>query len=156
MARKRTSTEEKLRGLLRWMEPEEFLGLCLRNADLRELIDQDGDAGQIEDLLNEIFDEQYLVQILERFDEAKQRIAKFLRLYGDDLIEDRGDVPRKLKWRPGDLKRKYRWLCKDCGERCGIHYFPIDYCRTCGEQNIVRQVTKSVMGYTYARKRVIN
>lgn len=152
---KATRTQD-LEGLLRWMEPTEFLSTCLSREEVRDhILDKDGDAELLSEVLTTVFEEEYLPEMLDRFEESNQRLAEWLLEHGRAEITERGHPLKKLKWKEGNPKLKYRWLCKDCGTSKGIHYYPIQYCRTCNGQNLVRQVTKDSLGYTYRQERVI-
>lgn len=153
-----TEMTPQLEGLLRWMEPGEFLNLCLSNTDVQWQLDQQGtlheDTALMSDALGTLFDEEYLVQIIERFEESKDRLVEWLLENGRKKTEERGGHPKKrLKWPPGEPGLNYQWLCKNCGPSY-IHFYPIQACCNCGGQKLVRQVTKDAMGWRYDRDRI--
>lgn len=132
---------------------EALIQICDADEELQGVLAScNGPEPALFELLDRIFEDQFLVFILDEFERAKPYLAQCL------INEHRKQLPRKmlkvLKWKPGDPGKKYRWMCKakTCGERCGIHYYPIQKCCSCGGQNLVRQVTTSRLGYVYCEK----
>ncbi len=148
-----------------WMDPHLFVQMCYADERVREMLarafEQNADPGEVlTDLLNEIFEEKYLVHVLDEFETAKAYIAEWMirnhcyRMTDPNRVAKKKPRRKKIKWKEGDPGKRYRWLCKACGTRCGVHYFPIQYCRTCGKQDIVRQVTRDSCGYQYRPDRL--
>lgn len=103
--------------------------------------------------MDEIFEEEFLVFLLDEFDQARPYLAK--HLLSTQRPSRKKTRIKELKWPPGDPTKKYFWLCKTCGENKGIHYYPIQKCCTCGKRSqLVRKMTKSPMGYVYRADRI--
>jgi rubrerythrin len=149
-----------MEGLLRWMSPGEFQTRCFQNGEIRDILQEamEGniDTAALVDALTTVFEEEYLVEVIERAEETRQQLAEFIVDNAQMISQIEGVALKRLKWKPGSPNKKYRWLCKDCGTNRGLHYFPIEFCRSCGGQHIVRQITQDRMGYKYRKDRAIN
>lgn len=130
--------------------------LCRKDEELQRLLKASPRTEPSDDVLtrmDEIFEEEFLVFLLDEFERAKPYLAR-------NLLNTRRASPKKarvkvLKWPPGDPTKRYFWLCKACGEHKGIHYYPVQKCCTCGKRSqLVRKVTKSPMGYKYRADRI--
>lgn len=130
-------------------DPEEFLRLCRNSAGVPAAIEAD-DAEALLEAVNDVYEEAFLVALLEAWDSKKKRVAAWVKYR---LAQGPKDG-KKLRFPRPDPRKLYFWKCKDCGDRCGIHYYPVDWCRNCQGQNIVRQTTNSPMGYP--GKRLLN
>ena len=139
-----------------WLHLSTFLDLCRDDEQVQaELANEKVSRSRMNKLLDAIFEDQYLVWLLEQWTpEIREELGKQLVLTSrrnaaePPVARPKSKTPRRRKKCDIDPAKKYRWICRDCGERSGVHYYPVTVCRSCGATILVeREETLNLLGY---------
>lgn len=126
-----------------WMDPHLFLGQCLADPAVQKILQTTNpNASLLAKAMNRVFDSVYLPAVLRSYDALSPALAQWLAEH-KSLVKTAGTAPKVNRKK----KVGYCWVCRACGERCGVHFFPVTTCRHCGGGDILQQESRSPLAY---------
>lgn len=144
-----------------WLHLQTFLELCRNDERVQtELAHEKVSRARMNKLLDEIFENEYLVWLLEQWaPEIREELGKHLVMASRKKPQAEPAAPpnhkpaaRRRRKSDIDADKKYRWVCRACGRQRGVHYYPAAQCGSCGSAySIEREETTHAMGYPGAK-----